>query len=64
LNIVILGPQGSGKGTQSEMVAQKYNAEHFDTGKLLRQVSKTDTSLGKEIYEIVIAKKNWFPVGY
>jgi adenylate kinase len=61
LNIVILGPQGSGKGTQSEMVAQKYDAEHFDTGKLLRQVSKSDTPLGKEIHEIVIEKKELVP---
>lgn len=61
MNIVILGPQGSGKGTQSEMVAQKYNAEHFDTGKVLRQVSKMDTPLGREIYEIVIEKKELVP---
>ena len=61
MNIVILGPQGSGKGTQSEMVAQKYGAEHFDTGKLLRQVSKSDTPLGKEIHEIVIEKKELVP---
>jgi adenylate kinase len=61
VNLVILGPQGSGKGTQSEMVAQKYEAEHFDTGKLLRQISKTDTPLGKEIHEIVIEKKELVP---
>lgn len=61
MNIVILGPQGSGKGTQSEMLAQKYNAEHFDTGKVLRQVSKTDTPLGREIYEISIKRKELVP---
>lgn len=61
MNIVILGPQGSGKGTQSEMIAQKMNWDHFDTGKVLRQISKMDTSLGKEIHEIVIEKKELVP---
>lgn len=61
MNIVILGPQGSGKGTQSEMVAQEFDAEHFDTGKILRQVARMDTPLGKEIHEIVIEKKELVP---
>ena len=50
MNLVILGPQGSGKGTQAEMLAQKFSLEHIDMGKFLREVAKQDTPLGKEIY--------------
>ncbi|HLM84515.1 MAG TPA: nucleoside monophosphate kinase [Candidatus Bathyarchaeia archaeon] len=52
MNLIVLGPQGSGKGTQAEMLAKKYNLEHIDMGKSLREVAKQDTPLGKEIYHI------------
>jgi adenylate kinase len=52
MNIIVLGPQGSGKGTQAEKLAEKYNLEHIDMGKFLREVAKQDTPLGKEIYHI------------
>src|SRR4030042_5445733 len=52
MNIIVLGPQGSGKGTQAEMLATKYNLEHIDMGKSLREVAKQDTPLGREIYRI------------
>jgi len=52
MNLIILGPQGSGKGTQAEMLAKKYNLEHIDMGKFLREVAKKDSPLGKEIYHI------------
>lgn len=52
MNIVILGPQGSGKGTQAEKLAQKFRLEHIDMGKFLREVAKMDTPLGKEVYQI------------
>lgn len=34
--IILIGPQGSGKGTQAEILAQKYNAVHLSTGDILR----------------------------
>jgi len=52
MNLIVLGPQGSGKGTQAEMLAKKYDLEHIDMGKSLREVAKQDTPLGKEIYDI------------
>ena len=52
MNLIVLGPQGSGKGTQAEKLAEKYNLEHIDMGKSLREVAKQDTPLGKEIYHI------------
>jgi adenylate kinase len=52
MNIIVLGPQGSGKGTQAELLAKKYNLEHIDMGKSLREVARQDTPLGREIYHI------------
>lgn len=52
MNIIILGPQGSGKGTQAELIAQKFNLEHLDMGTLLREVAKEDSKLGREVYHI------------
>lgn len=52
MNIVILGQQGSGKGTQAERLAQKFDLEHIDMGKTLREVAIQDTPLGREIYKI------------
>jgi len=37
MNIIVQGPQGSGKGTQVEKLVQKYNLKHFDAGSLLRK---------------------------
>lgn len=46
LNIVIFGPPGSGKGTQSENLIKKYNLAHVSTGDLLRHEISTNTQLG------------------
>lgn len=61
MNIVILGPQGSGKGTQAEKLAKKFGLEHIDMGKFLREVAKTDTPLGKEVYQIQNVTKTLVP---
>lgn len=34
--LILIGPQGSGKGTQAELIAKKYNAVHLSTGELFR----------------------------
>jgi adenylate kinase len=57
MNIVILGQQGSGKGTQAELLANKFEMEHIDMGKTLREIALSDTPLGKEIYKIQNVKK-------
>jgi adenylate kinase len=57
MNLVILGPQGSGKGTQAEMLAKKFNLEHIDMGKSLREVALLDTPFGKEVHEVINIKK-------
>ena len=47
LNIVIFGGPGSGKGTQSEKIIEKYGLEHISTGDVLRAEIKNETELGK-----------------
>ena len=47
LNIVLFGPPGAGKGTQSETLKEKYNLEHLSTGDLFRKHLKEGTKLGK-----------------
>ncbi len=46
LNVVIFGPPGSGKGTQSEKIIEKFNLAHISTGDLLRAEISGHTQLG------------------
>ena len=47
LNIVLFGPPGAGKGTQSERLISKYNLIHLSTGDIFRANIKGETELGK-----------------
>jgi adenylate kinase len=47
LNIVLFGPPGAGKGTQSEKLIERYNIEHISTGDLFRKHLGEGTDLGK-----------------
>lgn len=47
LNIVLFGPPGAGKGTQSEKLIKKYNLKHISTGDLFRKHLNEGTELGK-----------------
>ncbi len=51
-NIVFIAPPAAGKGTQSELLVEKYGYTHISTGDLLRSVDHT-TEVGKEIQEIL-----------
>ena len=46
LNIVIFGAPGSGKGTQSELIAEKYQLVHLSTGDMLREEIANGTEVG------------------
>ena len=48
LNILIFGPPGCGKGTQSEFLVSKYNLKHLSTGDIFRNNIKNETNLGLE----------------
>ena len=47
-NLILFGPPGSGKGTQSEKLIAKYGLKHLSTGDLLRHEINNQTPLGKE----------------
>lgn len=47
-NLILFGPPGSGKGTQSEKLIAKYGLKHLSTGDLLRSELSRQTALGQE----------------
>ena len=49
MNLVIFGPPGAGKGTQSGYIAKKFKLYQLSTGELLRNEIKNNTNLGKQI---------------
>ena len=53
LNIILFGPPGSGKGTQSEKIIGKYKLVHISTGDLLREEVANQTELGMKAKEIM-----------
>ena len=55
MNIVIFGPPGAGKGTQSNFIVEKFKLHQLSTGSLLRKEIKNSTSLGNQISSIIKA---------
>ena len=53
MNLVIFGPPGAGKGTQSKFISNKYNLFQLSTGELLRNEIANKTSLGSKIVSII-----------
>lgn len=53
LNIVIFGAPGSGKGTQSERIVEKYGLDHISTGEVLRGEIAAGTELGKTAQALI-----------
>ncbi|MDK2849577.1 MAG: adenylate kinase [Candidatus Woesearchaeota archaeon] len=53
MKIVLLGPPGSGKGTQAKILSEKLGLKHISTGDLLREETKKETPLSKKIKEIL-----------
>jgi adenylate kinase len=53
VNILLLGPQGSGKGTQAKRISEEYGLAHIATGDMLRQAIASETPLGLEVKPIV-----------
>ena len=52
-NLVLFGPPGSGKGTQSDKLVEKYGLIHLSTGNLLREEIAHKTPLGKEAKKFI-----------
>ncbi|MCK4799923.1 nucleoside monophosphate kinase [Candidatus Parcubacteria bacterium] len=57
MNILFFGPSGSGKGTQAEMVAERYDLKRLQSGAILRKWAKEKTDFGKKVQ---IAMNNGF----
>ncbi|MBI3651022.1 MAG: adenylate kinase [Acidobacteria bacterium] len=49
--IILMGPQGAGKGTQAQMLAEKFSLPIVATGEMLREVAKSDSPLGHRVKE-------------
>ena len=49
--IVLMGPQGAGKGTQAQMLARRLRIPVVATGEILREVARLDTPLGHQVKE-------------
>jgi adenylate kinase len=52
MNILLLGPQGSGKGTQAKKLAATYGLAHIATGDMIREMKELPTPLGRELKEV------------
>lgn len=55
MNIVLFGPPGAGKGTQSKFLMERYGLQHLSTGDLLRAEIKAETPLGLQAQELMSA---------
>jgi adenylate kinase len=53
VNILLLGPQGSGKGTQAKRIADEYSLLHVATGDILREAIAAGSDLGKQVAPIL-----------
>jgi adenylate kinase len=49
VEVLLLGPQGSGKGTQAKRIAADYEIPHIATGDIIRAMKEADTPLGREL---------------
>jgi adenylate kinase len=49
MDILVLGPQGSGKGTQAKLISKTYGIPHVATGDMIREIKELDTPLGREL---------------
>ena len=52
-NFILFGPPGSGKGTQSVKIAEKYNLVHISTGDIFRKNIREKSPLGRKVQSII-----------
>ena len=53
MNIILFGPPGAGKGTQSQHLKEKYSLTYFSTGDILREEMSAETEIGKKVKDII-----------
>ncbi len=54
MNLIILGAPGSGKGTQADLLAEKFGLTHLSSGQLLRKEAETGSPKGKLIADLLV----------
>jgi adenylate kinase len=52
LNVLLLGPQGAGKGTQAKRISAEYEIPHIASGEILREEMQTGTELGQRVKDV------------
>ncbi len=52
MNVLVLGPQGSGKGTQAKLIRSTYGIAHIATGDMIREIKELPTELGRELKDV------------
>jgi len=57
LNLLVLGPQGAGKGTQAKRIAAEYALPHISTGDMFRAAIAAQTELGKQVEPLLASGK-------
>jgi adenylate kinase len=57
LNLLVLGPQGAGKGTQAMRIAAEYEIPHVSTGDMFRAAIAAGSELGKQVEPILASGK-------
>ncbi len=55
MNLLVLGPQGAGKGTQAKRIAADYGIPHISTGDMFREAIASGSELGKRVEPILAA---------
>ena len=62
MNLLVLGPQGAGKGTQAKRISSEYGIPHISTGDMFRAAAAAGTELGKRV-EPILASGELVPDG-
>lgn len=55
VNVVLIGPPGSGKGTQAVRLAGRYGIPHISTGEILRAAVRAGSELGRQVADTLVA---------
>ncbi len=55
MNVVLIGPPGAGKGTQSELLSKKFGIVHISTGEMFRRAVEVGDELGQKVRNIMLS---------